>query len=404
MWAGAILCFVSHIIKISEENDGDNDNLYLGFVLVTVVIITGFFEYFQESKSSKIMESFKNMVPQYALCIRDGVKQTVKAEQLTLGDLVEIKFGDSIPADIRIIESNGLKVDNSSLTGESEPQSRTPECTDENPIETKNLGFFSTNALEGTARGIVVGIGDNTFMGRIAGLASGLDVTQTSLSVEINDIVRFITIVSVVIGIIFFCIALILGFSVPESIIFLIGSIMGNVPMGLLSTLTVCLTVTAKKMAARNCLVKNLEAIETLGSTSVICSDKTGTLTQNRMTVAHVWFDNEIHETDTTENQSGSSAYREQIGWRSLERCAALCNRAEFMPGQEGKPILKMLVIGDASEAAILKCTEISTGDTMAYRRRLLKVAEIPFNSINKYQVSIHESEDQSHYIVVMKG
>ena len=371
---------------------------------MSVVVITGFFEYFQESKSSKIMESFKNMVPQYALCIRDGDKQTVKAEELTLGDLVEVKFGDRIPADIRIVESKGLKVDNSSLTGESEPQSRTTECTDENPLETKNFGFFSTNALEGTARGIVIGIGDNTVMGRIAGLASGLDVAQTSLSIEINDIVRFITIVAVVIGISFFSIALSFGYTWVDSIVFLIGSIMGNVPMGLLSTLTVCLTVTAKQMAAKNCLVKNLEAIETLGSTSVICSDKTGTLTQNRMTVAHMWFDNEIHEADTTENQSGSSAYRKLIGWRSLERCAALCNRAEFMPGQEGHPILKRNVSGDASEAAILKCTELSTGDTLAYRRRHMKVAEIPFNSTNKYQVSIHESEDGTHYILVMKG
>ena len=404
LWAGSALCFISYTLQAAAYEHPDKDNLYLGFVLASVVIITGFFEYFQESKSSKIMESFKNMVPQYALCIRDGEKQTIKAEELTMGDVVEVKFGDRIPADIRIIESKGLKVDNSSLTGESEPQSRTPEGTDENPLETKNLAFFSTNALEGTAKGVVVGIGDDTVMGRIAGLASGLDVAQTSLSVEINDIVRFITIVAVIIGIMFFSIALSFGYSWVDSIVFLIGSIMGNVPMGLLSTLTVCLTVTAKQMAAKNCLVKNLEAIETLGSTSIICSDKTGTLTQNRMTVAHMWFDNEIHECDTTENQSGTSPYRKLTGWRNLERCAALCNRAEFMPGQESQPIMKRTVNGDASEAAILKCTEQSTGDIMAFRNKLKKVAEIPFNSTNKYQVSIHESEDGSHYILVMKG
>ena len=123
--------------------------LYLGIVLTSVVVITGIFSYYQESKSSKIMESFKNMVPQYAICLRDGVKQTMKAEELTIGDVVEVKFGDRIPADIRIIEARGFKVDNSSLTGESEPQTRSIEFTNENPLETKNIAFSSTNAVEG---------------------------------------------------------------------------------------------------------------------------------------------------------------------------------------------------------------------------------------------------------------
>ena len=121
------------------------------------------------------MESFKNLVPQYALCLRDGEKVNIKADELTIGDVVEVKFGDRIPADIRVIEARSFKVDNSSLTGESEPQTRTPEFTHENPLETRNLAFFSTNAVEGTCKGIVVNIGDNTVMGRIAGLASGLD-------------------------------------------------------------------------------------------------------------------------------------------------------------------------------------------------------------------------------------
>merc|ERR1712158_288060 len=140
--------------------------------------------------------------------------------------------------------------------------------------------------------------------------------------------------------------------------------------------------------------------------TSCICSDKTGTLTQNRMTVSHMWFDNKIMDADTSEDQSGSSFDKNAPGWKSLERVACLCNRAEFKGGQESESILKREVNGDASEAAILKCTELSKGGVMAYRAANKKVCEIPFNSANKFQVSIHESSDPSDkgYIMMMKG
>lgn len=162
-------------------------------------------------------------------------------------------------------------------------------------------------------------------------------------------------------------------------------------------------------MASKNCLVKNLEAVETLGSTSTICSDKTGTLTQNRMTVAHMWFDNQIIEADTTEDQSGVQYDRSSPGFRALAKIATLCNRAEFKAGQDGVPTLKKFVYnitnsltiiliifklhfirevnGDASEAALLKCMTLALGDVMSVRRRNRKVCEIPFNSTNKYQV-----------------
>ena len=404
LWFGAVLCFIAYSIQATAFEEPPDDNLYLGIVLSVVVIVTGIFSYYQENKSSRIMESFKNMVPQYALVIRDNEKLTLKAEELTLGDIIEVKFGDRVPADIRVIESKGFKVDNSSLTGESEPQHRSPEYTHENPLETKNLAFFSTNAVEGTARGIVVQIGDRTVMGRIAGLASGLESGETPIAKEIAHFIHLITAVAVFLGVSFFIIALILGYNWLDAVIFLIGIIVANVPEGLLATVTVCLTLTAKRMASKNCLVKNLEAVETLGSTSTICSDKTGTLTQNRMTVAHMWFDNQIHDADTSEDQSGTSNYKTLPGWKPLERCAALCNRAEFKPGQSGVPVLKRDVNGDASEAALLKCVELSLGDTIAYRNKNKKVCEIPFNSTNKYQVSVHENEGKNGNNLVMKG
>uniref|UniRef100_H9FUV9 Sodium/potassium-transporting ATPase subunit alpha n=1 Tax=Macaca mulatta TaxID=9544 RepID=H9FUV9_MACMU len=406
LWIGAILCFLAYGIQAAMEDEPSNDNLYLGVVLAAVVIVTGCFSYYQEAKSSKIMDSFKNMVPQQALVIREGEKIQINAEEVVVGDLVEVKGGDRVPADLRIISSHGCKVDNSSLTGESEPQTRSPEFTHENPLETRNICFFSTNCVEGTARGIVIATGDRTVMGRIATLASGLEVGRTPIAMEIEHFIQLITGVAVFLGVSFFVLSLILGYSWLEAVIFLIGIIVANVPEGLLATVTVCLTLTAKRMARKNCLVKNLEAVETLGSTSTICSDKTGTLTQNRMTVAHMWFDNQIHEADTTEDQSGTSFDKSSHTWVALSHIAGLCNRAVFKGGQDNIPVLKRDVAGDASESALLKCIELSSGSVKLMRERNKKVAEIPFNSTNKYQLSIHETEDpnDNRYLLVMKG
>ncbi|XP_072503487.1 sodium/potassium-transporting ATPase subunit alpha-2 isoform X2 [Notamacropus eugenii] len=387
LWIGALLCFLAYGIQAAMEDEPSNDNLYLGVVLAAVVIVTGCFSYYQEAKSSKIMDSFKNMVPQQALVVREGEKMQINAEEVVVGDLVEVKGGDRVPADLRIISSHGCKVDNSSLTGESEPQTRSPEFTHENPLETRNICFFSTNCVEGTARGIVIATGDRTVMGRIATLASGLEVGRTPIAMEIEHFIQLITGVAVFLGVSFFVLSLILGYSWLEAVIFLIGIIVANVPEGLLATVTVCLTLTAKRMARKNCLVKNLEAVETLGSTSTICSDKTGTLTQNRMTVAHMWFDNQIHEADTTEDQSGATFDKRSPTWTALSRIAGLCNRAVFKAGQENISVSKRDTAGDASESALLKCIELSCGSVRKMRERNPKVAEIPFNSTNKYQV-----------------
>merc|ERR1719295_1536679 len=406
LWIGAILCFIAHSITAATYEDPSPDNLYLGIVLSAVVIVTGIFGYYQESKSSKIMETFKNLVPAQCLVLREGEFRSIKVDDLVVGDVVNVKSGDRIPSDIRVVQSSNFKVDNSSLTGESEPQLRTNEFSDENPMETRNVAFFSTYAVEGSAKGIVIQTGDRTAMGRIAILASGLDTGDTPIAKEIAHFIHIITGVAVFLGVSFFIIAFILGYNWLDAVIFLIGIIVANVPEGLLATVTVCLTLTAKRMASKNCLVKNLEAVETLGSTSCICSDKTGTLTQNRMTVAHMWFDNKIMDADTSEDQSGSSFDKNAPGWKSLERVACLCNRAEFKGGQENVSVLKREVNGDASEAAILKCTELSKGGVMGYRAANKKVCEIPFNSANKFQVSIHESSDPADkgYIMMMKG
>ncbi|XP_015347137.2 sodium/potassium-transporting ATPase subunit alpha-4 isoform X1 [Marmota marmota marmota] len=329
----------------------------------------------------------------------------IDVQDVVVGDLVEVKGGDRIPADLRLISSQGCKVDNSSLTGESEPQSRSPDFTHENPLETRNICFFSTNCVEGTAQGIVIATGDSTVMGRIATLTSGLVVGKTPIAREIEHFIHIITMVAIFLGVTFFGLSLLLGYDWLEAVIFLIGIIVANVPEGLLATVTVCLTLTAKRMARKNCLVKNLEAVETLGSTSTICSDKTGTLTQNRMTVAHLWFDNNVHEADTNERQFGETFAKDSDTWIILAQIAGLCNRADFKAHQETLPIAQRETTGDASESALLKFIEQSYSSVKEMREKYPKVAEIPFNSTNKYQLSIHLREDSSQaHVLMMKG
>ncbi|KAF6375972.1 ATPase H+/K+ transporting non-gastric alpha2 subunit [Rhinolophus ferrumequinum] len=425
LWVGAILCWIAFGIQYSNDKSSSLDNVYLGTVLALVVILTGIFAYYQEAKSTNIMASFSKMIPQQALVIRDSEKKIIPAEQLVVGDIVEIKGGDQIPADIRLLSSQGCKVDNSSLTGESEPQPRSCEFTHDNPLETKNIGFYSTTCLEGcgplptedpwnkmstppvgTATGMVINTGDRTIIGQIAALASGVGNEKTPIATEIEHFVHIVAGVAVSIGVLFFIIAVSMKYRVLDSIIFLIGIIVANVPEGLLATVTVTLSLTAKRMAKKNCLVKNLEAVETLGSTSIICSDKTGTLTQNRMTVAHLWFDSQIFMADTSEDHSKQTFDQSSGTWASLSKIITLCNRAEFRPGQESVPIMKRVVVGDASETALLKFSEVVLGDVMEIRKRNRKVAEIPFNSTNKFQLSIHETDDPSdkRFLLVMKG
>lgn len=433
LWVGAFLCFFAYSIQLSTTESASPDNLYLGIVLVFVVVVTGIFSYYQEAKSDQIMESFKNLVPQYATVVRAGVKRKIPVDEVVVGDLVEVSYGDRIPADFRVTRASQFKVDNSSLTGESRPQTRTTEPTHEEPLETKNLAFMSTNCVEGKGMGIVVATGDRSVMGRIAGLASRIQMSQTPMAQEIEHFIHVITSVAVATGGIFFILSFMLGYNWLESSVFLIGIIVANVPEGLLPTVCVALTLTAKRMARKNCLVKNLEAVETLGSTSTICSDKTGTLTQNRMTVSHLWFDNHVVDAETTASgpvlisddndlSGDEDQYVEQVGkkvfnkssstWKKLARCACLCSRADFIGDQHQMPILKRVCSSDASEAAILKCMEINIGNVMKYRKRYPKVAEIAFNSTNKYHVTIHEihpGEDEDDigecdYILCMKG
>ncbi|KAM3718328.1 Sodium/potassium-transporting ATPase subunit [Dirofilaria immitis] len=397
LWLGSIASIISYIIEYRQNVDAKLDNLYMGIVLAIVVVITGLFAYYQEYKSSKIMESFAKLAPPTTMVLRDGVIKKIDATLIVPGDIVHIKAGDRIPADIRIITSSGFK-------------NRGPECTHVNPLETNNLILFGTGAVEGKCTGIVILTGDRTIMGRIAYLTSRVDSGKTPIAREIDHFIKIIGIVATTIGISFFIIGLIYGYTFVEALVFLIGIIVANVPEGIIATMTVCLTLTAVKMRRKNCLVKKLEGVETLGSTSTICSDKTGTLTQNRMTVTHTWLNGNISEvnfhepTIDTDNPKESNLKHFDGSFGAFLRCAALCSNSTFKDKDRDVKLSKREATGDATEIAILKYCEYTCGDVIAYRKLYPKICEIPFNSRNKFQVSIHQRKSNGQFILVMKG
>lgn len=342
-------------------------------------------------------------------------------EQLVIGDVVFCQAGDRVPADIRVIRSDGMKIDNSSITGESEPLLRISEHewpinqTAGSYLEAKNLAFFSTNCTDGQGIGIVIGTGDKTVIGDLANTVTHIEEERTPIAREIASFVNIVTIIAIVSGIALFGLTLHFGMKLFQAFITMIGVTIGNVPEGLLPTLTVVLTLAAKRMASKKCLVKRLETVETLGSTSVICTDKTGTLTQNKMTVEHVWFGTDsylfrsakLQPVFTSEQSSTIDNYQEQLNWLNLKRCAMLCSRAEFL---DDNPIVQnRKTMGDASETAILKYLQECYGFVTEYRNFYPKQAEKPFSSTTKYQYSIHLEMDPNtdkfkNYFLVMKG
>ncbi|XP_026672403.1 sodium/potassium-transporting ATPase subunit alpha-like [Ceratina calcarata] len=392
IWVGAVLCFCNYLLERGAYGKGSNEHLGLGVVLVALTLITAMFSHYQESKSSRIMESFQQMLPPKAKVLRDGEKKELCVAEVVVGDIVLLETGDRVPADIRILECQGLKVDNASITGESIPLLRTANVQLESGLmEAKNMVFFSTDIVEGTGKGVVVACGNDTVMGRVAKLTAKLAPRPTPLSREIQRFMKLISCWAIFLGILFFSLSAAMGYSWITSTTFLIGIIVANVPEGLVATMTVSLTVTAKRMASKNCLVKHLEAIETLGCTAVICSDKTGTLTQNKMTVRHMWYDGKLHEVMASDTWR---KYVKNPGFHNLARVACLCNRAEWAtlpPNVPKPPLNKRQILGDASDAALLKCMEVLVrGGTDAYRKAYTKVFEVPFNSTDKYQANVY--------------
>jgi len=412
LWLAAALCFLAYILDNSIP-----DNLYLGIVLAVVTFATGIFSFYQEYRSAAIMESFKSFLPRECWVIRNGDACSIPAEDLVPGDIVDLKAGDAIPADVRCMDCSDFKVDNSSLTGESDAQTRSSKNVEENPMEATNLAFFGTNCAKGKCRGIVIRTGDHTLIGSIARLASSTDNKKTPIAIEIEHFIHIVSSVAVFLGVSFLIIGIINKEDPITNLVFMIGIIVANVPEGLLATVTVSLTLTAKRMAQKNVLVKNLESVETLGSTTVIASDKTGTLTQNRMTAIELFCftsvgdDADLTHPVSTESERIAIAQHGDTFNKAL-MVMGLCNNAKFEASAENAalPIQQRDTQGDASESALLKLCEhmVKKDDKtiLDFRKEHMKIGEIPFNSTNKYQVSVHipNNSESEPRLLVMKG
>ena len=380
MLAGAALAFLANHLQANQEN------FFIGFALLAVVLINALFTYIQEFQSERIMESFRNMMPNNMTVWRDGALKQIDAKFIVPGDVIQLKEGDRVPADGRLIEVNQLKVDHSPLTGESEPQLRKLACSHQHLLESRNMVFSGTLVQSGNGRALVYATGMHTQIGRIAQMTKEIEPVATPIRKELKHFIQIISVIAIAMGGLFFLASLLVGKPLLSSLVFAIGIIVANVPEGLLPTVTLALSMASKRMAAKNALIRNLEAVETLGSTNVVCTDKTGTITQNKMKV-----------TTLVLNNFEWSAYQADLvhapGFEEAWTVMTLCNNARL----SGKSFQ-----GDPTEGALLQfARQLRPFQTLF--EKLPRVHESPFDSSNKRMISSHV-DSTNVYWHYMKG
>ncbi|MBT3238919.1 MAG: HAD-IC family P-type ATPase, partial [Rhodospirillaceae bacterium] len=296
----ALLLMVGGALALlAERLDPGQGNLYIAYALLGVVVLNAAFTYAQEHQSEKIMESFKKLLPSMATVQRDGEVQRLEAKFLVPGDVIRLAEGDRIPADGRLIEESLLRVDISGLTGESEPQRLRVDATSEQLLDSRNMVFSGSMVQSGTGKVMVSNTGMSTQMGDIVKLTKETKEVPTPIHRELTHFIKVISSIAITLGVLFFLVSVGIGKGPIVSLIFAIGIIVANVPEGLLPTVTLSLTMASKRMAGKMALIKNLESVETLGSTTVICTDKTGTLTQNRLAVSTLVINGHEHAADS---------------------------------------------------------------------------------------------------------
>ena len=371
------LIIASIISAVISKMQGENDYVD-SIIIIGIVIFNALMGVIQEAKAEKSIEALKQMTPQITKVIRNGKTTEINAEDLVKGDIVILETGNFIPADCRIIESHNLKIEESSLTGEAEPSLKEANiiCKKDIPLgDMKNMAFMASTVVNGTGKAIVTETGMETKVGQIANMIIEDEAPETPLQKKLGEVGKILGIACLAICIIIFIIGLIKKIEPIEMFMTAVGLAVAAIPEGLPAIVTIMLSIGVTKMAKRNSIIRKLPAVETLGSSNVICSDKTGTLTQNKMKVVEVKSKNP----------------------KFIITMATLCTDCEITVENNQEK-----VIGEPTEKAIVEeglhigCNKKETEKTFQ------RINEIPFDSNRKMMTTIHRIG--SKYRIICKG
>lgn len=380
---------VSFVIACVE---GEPKEFFEPALILLIVVLNAVMGVMQESKAEKALDALKSLSAPHARVLRGGSEQVIDAAQLVPGDIIHLEAGDFIPADARLLSSVSLKCEESALTGESVPTEKQADVVvdAQAPLgDRSNMVFSGCSVTYGTAAAVVTATGMNTEMGKIANLLNGENDGQTPLQQKLAQLGKYLGVLALAACAIIFVVGLSNGIPALEIFMTAVSLAVSAIPEGLPAIVTIVLSIGVQRMAKKNALVRRLPAVETLGSASVICSDKTGTLTQNRMTLVKAWVDG----TDTPEEISAQNS----PAVRRLLEYASLCcdGTVTFQNGEEQH-------IGDPTETAILVAAHKNGLEQEALQKQHPRLAELPFDSDRKLMTTVNRVEGKT--LVIVKG
>ena len=365
-------------------------------VIFFIVIINSIIGIIQEKKAQASLAALKTMSAPTATVIRNGSEKIVSASELVVGDLVILTNGDMVPADLRLTQSNNLKIAEASLTGESIASEKnaaavlSPDC----PLgDRKNMAYTSSIVTYGRGSGIVTKTGMNTEIGQIAGMLEDDDTSDTPLKRKLNAVGKILTIIGLIICVLIFAIGAFYGRPLLPQFLVAISLAISIIPEGLPATATIIMALGVQRMAKEHALIKNLPAVETLGNATVICSDKTGTLTLNKMTVTHLANGDDFLNKKILKAQK---AVKNNNAYKDLMYAASLCNDASLSPASPEE------IIGDPTEGALIPLAQDFGYSVSSLRKEYPRLGEYPFDSIRKRMSTIHEINNE--YVAYIKG
>jgi P-type Ca2+ transporter type 2C len=402
LWIGGGLCFIPGV-----------DMPQLGWAIFCVILVNALFSFWQEFKAEKAIEALRKLLPQKSTILRNARKIEILASELVPGDIVFLEEGNAIPVDARLIEAYEMQVNNSSLTGESRPIYKTPEPIEHGDVllwtELPNMIFAGTSVSAGSGRAVVIGTGMNTEIGKIARLTQSVKKELSPLQKEMQKVVNIITSISVGLGITFFFLGkMVGGLSLIGAFIFTIGITVANIPEGLLPTLSLALAMGVQRMAKRNVLVKQLSSVETLGSTSVICTDKTGTLTTNQISVSKIFINQRMIDVTGASyepkgefsDESGKiidpAALWQDTTCRMFFTSSVLCNTAHLLPPATETNYWD--IMGDPTEGSLIVLAKKAGIDVESLAREYQRIGHLPFESIRKRMSTINQTKDAKKF------